>query len=214
MVTLDTTTKWVVMLIVAGGVGMIGGIAAALLEAKADATTAPPLTGHGKLKAFTCIFVGGVAAVAVIYFFVPIKEVFPPEGGKPEAFYELIKLVPLSLIVGSAGTYFLQSFQKQIEGRLATQAGNQAVTKSENVVEAAQALSQQADTTLDNTKANFQVLLQDQVPALNPGAAEELAGKLVDEAKKATTDAIQPQVDTIERLAEGLQPRIDRAPIS
>jgi hypothetical protein len=213
MVSLDTTTRWVVMLLVAGGVGLIGGVAAALLETKANFNDKPPNRGSWLLNGIVCVFVGGVAAVAVIYFFIPVKELIPKGGGKPEAYYELIKLVPLSLIVGSAGTYFLKSFQQQIEGRIATQSRNVAVANSENVVGAAQTLSAQTETTLDGTKPNFQVLLQDEVPALKlrPEEAGNLADKLVDEAKKATNAAIQPQVETIERLAEGL-PAKDEQP--
>lgn len=204
MVTLDTTTRWVVMLLVAGGVGMIGGIGAALIEGKDKVAAEPPDTKHWRLNTLACIVLGGIAAVAVLYFFVPVKEVLPtnPEE-KPVAYYELIKLVPLSLIVGSAGTYFLKSFQQRIDSALAAQQGDQAVAKSKTVIGAAKTLSDQTDKTLDATKANFRVMLQDEV-GLKRKTADELAGKLVDEAKKATTVAIQPQVDAIERLAAGL----------
>jgi hypothetical protein len=200
MVSLDTTTRWVVMLLVAGGVGMIGGIGAALLEAKAKVAAKPPDTEHWRLNTVTCIIVGGIAAVAVIYFFVPVKEVIVEEGKKPEAFYELIKLVPLSLIIGSAGTYFLQSFQKQIQSAVAARTGLEAEAATLEVAKLTDGISEKTDQQLDGTKDNVQVLLQGQTD-LEPEKAGEVAGQVVEMVKEATAQAIQPQVDAVQAVA-------------
>jgi hypothetical protein len=202
MVTLDTTWRWVAMLLVAGGVGLIGGVAAALLETKGNFNAKPPNKGAWLLNGITCVFVGGVAAVAVIYFFVPVKEVIPKGGGKPEAFYELIKLVPLSLIVGSAGTYFLRSFQQRIKDAVAAQEGNQEADKTRKLAGVAEGLPEQTDQSLESAGANFQTILQS--AGVDPGKAEEVAPQLVEEAKKAAAEVLQPQIDTIQSIAAPL----------
>jgi hypothetical protein len=200
VVGLNTTWEWVVMLLVALGVGMIGGVGAALIEGKSKIAAKPPETAHWFLDTTSCIMLGGLAAVAVMYFFVPTKEVIPEGGGKPEAFYELIKLVPLSIIIGSAGTYFLQGFQKRIDGALATQAGAQAVGEAQTVAAIAQALPAQADKSLDNAADSFQAALMGaDIPA---DKAEAIVPQLIEVAKGATTQGIEAHVDTIQTLAE------------
>jgi hypothetical protein len=201
MVTLDTTTRWVVMLLVAGGVGLIGGIAAALLEAKTGSEEEPPKKRNWYINTATSIFVGGVAAVAAIYFFVPVKEVITLEGGKPEAFYELIKLVPLSLIVGSAGTYFLQSFQQRIKDALAAQGGREAAAATKQAVGIVNETNDRTEQKLDSTQANFKDIIRSEIPEVKAETAEEVAGKLIEEAKKAATEAIQPQVEAVQAVA-------------
>ncbi len=188
------------MLLVALGVGMIGGIGAALIEGKSKIAAKPPETEHWFLDTASCIVLGGLAAVAVMYFFVPTKEVIPESGGKPEVFYELIKLVPLSIIIGSAGTYFLQGFQKRIEGALAAQASVQAAGEAQTVAAVALEVPAQAGKSLDNAADSFQVALtRAEVPAEK---AEALVPQLIQVAKDATAQGIEPHVDTIKTLAE------------
>jgi hypothetical protein len=204
MVGLNTTWDWVVMLLVALGVGMIGGIGAAFIEGRTKVAAKPPETQHWFLDTTSCIVLGGLAAVAVMYFFVPTKEVIPEGGGKPEVFYELIKLVPLSIIVGSAGTYFLQGFQKRIDSALVAQQGVHAVEEAQTVAAFAQALPAQADKSLDNAADAFQATLTG--AGVTPEQAEEVVPQLVEAAKDATNQGMQPHVDTIQTLAEEIAP--------
>lgn len=200
MVSLDTTTRWVVMLLVAGGVGLIGGIAAALLEMKVNFNAKPPNTGRWLLNAIVCVFVGGVAAVAAIYFFLPVKEVLLPGGGKPESFYELTKLVPLSLIIGSAGTYFLQSFQKRIKDAVDAQTGREAVASNEATAEVAEVIPKNTAQSLEKAGAKFQVALTD--AGVEESTAKDIVPQLVKEAKEAAGEAILPQLDSIQLLTD------------
>ena len=109
MVALNSTWNWVVMFMVAGGLGLVGGIAAAFIEWKskpmagvsttppagspagppADSadpdSTDPPATDPPKsplslLNVVACVILGGVAAVGVLYFAPPIKEVEAASG--------------------------------------------------------------------------------------------------------------------------------------
>jgi hypothetical protein len=204
MVGLNTTWEWVVMLLVALGVGMIGGVGAAFIEGKAKVAAKPPETKHWFLDTTACIVLGGLAAVAVMYFFVPIKEVIPEDGSKPEVFYELIKLVPLSIIVGSAGTYFLQGFQKRIESAVVAQEGAQAVDSAQTVAAFALELPKQADNSLGRAAGDFQTTLTD--AGVSPEQAKAAVPRLVEVAKDATAQGIQPHVDSIQVLAEEIAP--------
>jgi hypothetical protein len=207
MIALETTWEYVVMIIVAFAVGLLGGVGAALLESKTKVAADPPDTKHWKLDTFACVVIGGIAAVAVLYFFLPTREIVSTSG-KSEQFYELVKLVALSLIVGSAGTVFLQTFQTRVEGALAAQAGNQATEKAaektHTAAGVAESIPAQTDRSLDSAAANFQTVLTG--AGITAEKAAEVAPQLVEEAKKAAAEAIEPQVNTIQALAAPADP--------
>jgi len=204
MVALNTTWEWVVMLLVALGVGMIGGIGAAFIEGRTKVAAKPPETKHWFLDTTSCIALGGLAAVAVLYFFVPTKEVVHEGGGKTEFFYELIKLVPLSIIIGSAGTFFLQSFQKRVQSALVAQEGAQATAGAQTVAAVAKNLSGKAEKSLDKAAGDFETTLT--AAGLSPQKVEEVVPQLVGAAKDVAAQGIQPEVAKIETLAEGISP--------
>jgi len=193
MIALETTWQYIVMLLVAGGVGAVGGVGAALIEGKTKLAANPPEKGNWLLDSVACVVLGGIAAIAVLYFFLPTKEIVPAGGGKPEQFYELIKLVPLSLIVGSAGTVFLQNFQQRVGDALAAQRGREAEAKTKATLGITEGLPEQTDKSLEGAQPNFQVILQ-KAAGLGPDKADEVAAQLVEEAKKAAGEVIQPQV--------------------
>jgi hypothetical protein len=233
MIELNTTWNTVVMLMVAGGVGLIGGIGAALIEWKskqtipspnpATAQTAavaaasgaaapPPVStatpssgsecGRGFLNVLTCVVLGGIAAVAILYFFPPIKEVVEPgDNGKTvtTTFYDLIKLVTLSLIVGSAGTTVLQALQaKALNSVNEQKVGAVAATSgagTSNLVRSA------PEFTSDNLKANTDALAEvlRQGKSVSEKQSKELAKEaismLADEVPKAVAVDLQKQAD-------------------
>ncbi len=111
MIELKTTWDTVVMLLVAGGVGLLGGIGAGLLEIRRD----PEKAKESAKLIGSSIVLGGIAAVAILYFFPPEETKTIVANGSTEIFtgYSLTKLVALALIVGSAGASFLLVLQKR-----------------------------------------------------------------------------------------------------
>jgi hypothetical protein len=70
------------------------------------------------------VLLGAVAAVAILYFFPPETQTITmnDKGVSQTSYsYDLIKLVALSLIVGSAGPSFLSSIQGRLTGALNAQ---------------------------------------------------------------------------------------------
>jgi hypothetical protein len=202
MIALSSTWREVVMLLVAGGVGLLGGVGAWLLEMKltASSPTAGKPTSSGAagfiLNAGTAIFLGGVAAVAATYFFQPIKEV---ENSKHELvrYYELLRLVPLSLLVGTAGTAFLQAMQTRALSTLnaARAETTQATAKAE--------LASVGDEAPKAAKSGIEGSEQLQKVLLDAGVASEetttVLGKIADQASDAVEERIETQVEAAKR---------------
>ncbi len=111
MIEIKTTWDTVIMLLVAGGVGFLGGIGAGLLEMRRD----PAKEKEWAKLIGSSIMLGGIAAVAILYFFPPEETKTVIANGETEIFtgYSLTKLVALALIVGSAGGSFLLILQKR-----------------------------------------------------------------------------------------------------
>jgi hypothetical protein len=111
MIEIKTTWDTVIMLLVAGGVGFLGGIGAGLLEMRRD----PEKEKEWAKLIGSSIMLGGIAAVAILYFFPPEETKTVIANGETEIFtgYSLTKLVALALIVGSAGGSFLLILQKR-----------------------------------------------------------------------------------------------------
>jgi hypothetical protein len=224
MIELSSTGDTIVMLLVAGGVGLIGGLGAALIEWKTRAgstptspsqtTTmaalaAPPSAtaggvGKGLLNVLACVVLGGIAAVAVLYFFAPVTEVVSvDESGKSvtTTSYDLIKLVALSLIVGSAGTVFLQSLQARMLNLANEQRADTAEATSGAAVTLTDAVPDSAAASLTATLPQVEATLQQ--AGLDPTKASEAASEVVDHASTAVANAIQPQVDAVRAVAVG-----------
>ncbi len=127
MIPLNTTWDTVLMLLIAGGVGLIGGIAAGFLEMRRPDG---PIACSRK-RFFGSVFLGGIAAVAILYFFPPEESVV--SGTEIVNQYNLTRLVALALIIGSAGTNFLISMQART---MALVAEKQAKTTEETANQA------------------------------------------------------------------------------
>jgi hypothetical protein len=133
MIELDSTWNTIVMLMVAFGVGAIGGLVAELLESrgKLQIKGALELPKRVSSRYFDLgfpanILVGAVAAVAILYFFPPSQQIVTENpGGEPTTTveYDLTKLVALALIVGSAGSRFLAALQARTIAAVARRDG-------------------------------------------------------------------------------------------
>jgi hypothetical protein len=205
MIVLDSTWNTIVMLLVAFGVGLLGGIGAAFIEWRQRCANpaAAGQTCNPGWSAFSCIVLGGLAAVAVLYFFPPTQEVLVPvEGKEPEKSisYDLTQLVALALIVGTAGAAFLQALQSRT---LAMTKAQQGETATATAIAAVGGITKQAE---ENTEAQIQAAsaqikseLQKSTP-LSAGKVEEIVEELADEASTAVGKNLQSQVEAAQQV--------------
>lgn len=205
MISLNTTWDTVGMLMIAGGVGLLGGIAAALLELRSAKDGKASGCGFGTFM--SSVFLGGVAAVAILYFFPPQENIPAPGGaGGTVAVYNLTKLVALALIVGSAGTAFLLAMQARglaalkAERTDATQAtasemikglGDQASALAKAGVKEASPMIQKA--LEDATKLNASQITPKKVAGIVEdlgNQAEESVGRSMEPAVEVAKSAV------------------------
>ena len=191
MIPLKTTGDTVIMLLVAGGVGLIGGIGAGLLEIRRDPKKAKECAG----TIFSSIFLGGIAAIAILYFFPPEETISTTVKGVTKVVkeYNLTKLVALALIVGSAGASFLLVLQKR--------ALDIAEAKDEAAENAKEAAENAGETQAAKVKAAEVVLgVANQAATLARSSAVEGAApaiqKALEEASKAEPTQVTAQTVT------------------
>ncbi len=221
MIDLNTTGNTVVMLLIALGVGLLGGVGAALLEWKKGQKeaegggTAPKL---GFLGVFASVALGGIAAVAVLYFFPPITEVKNQAGDVTERSYDLVKLVAFSLLVGTAGAAILQSMQSRALGQI--EAGKANAEKAAAVDTASNGVAAMADSVPDAVKAsitapstNIEQTLQ--TAGVSAGQIPAVLDELAEAASKAVTVELEPHVESTQRLivAAGTPTPVPVAPV-
>ena len=225
MIPIESTSNTVVMLLVAGGVGLIGGIGAGLLEVRGDAKKAKECS---KTIA-SSILLGGIAAVAILYFFPP-EEVVGTEtvDGVVKSIkeYNLTKLVALALIVGSAGASFLLVMQKRTlaltEAEKETaDAEKEAVKKAGDV----ETIKVKASETLEGVNQQLPTLaratiMQEAAPAIrealekaSAAQATQVSPETVANVLDAVGDKAEAAVQqTIEPVVQDAQKRILTAP--
>lgn len=203
MIPLDNTGDTVIMLLVAAGVGLLGGVAAGLLEIRRDPKKAKKCWG----MILSSIFLGGVAAVAILYFFPPEEVTAKAVEGTTEVVreYNLTKLVALALIVGSAGASFLLILQKRTI--------DLAVAKedaAEKKVEAAQAAG---------IAKTIQVQAQEEVKGLSSQAPLAARASVTQQVEPVVRGAIQKAVEaggpvtaeTVASVVEGIGDQTEAA---
>ncbi len=219
MIPINGTDDTVVMLLVAGGVGLLGGIAAGFLEIRSDTEKAKECA---KTIGYS-IFLGGVAAVAILYFFPP-EEVVRSEtvNGvvKSVKEYNLTKLVALALIVGSAGASFLLVMQKRTlaltEAEKETADAEKVAVKKAGDVET---IKVKASETLEGVNKQLPTLarttiMQDAAPAIrealekasaaqatqvSPETVAEVLDEVADKAEAAVQETIEPVVQKAQK---------------
>jgi len=144
MIQLTDVSSYVRMLIVTAAMGAIGGLISELIQTRRRNTGTLELPGRLKqsrlldLGFFASALVGAVAALAVLYFFPPdIRvELLAADGtSHTKSHYELIRLIALALIVGSAGSSFLTSMQARILAALNAQKLDTVTTAAKREIE-------------------------------------------------------------------------------
>ncbi len=159
MVELSHPHDYVVLFAIAALFGAIGGVAYELVQSRSGSTgslSLPSLTRWRFLNLgfISSMFLGAVAAVAVSYFFTPEVQVTKVVHHATTIVteWQIVKVIPLSLIVGSGGGAFLEAMRSRVLSELnaqkvaATQAAGKAAVAQVAQVAKAAAAGQAAGT--------------------------------------------------------------------
>ncbi len=177
MVSLNTTLDYVWLFLVAGAFGAVGGVAYELLQARQSEAGTLKLPKWGpdglRLGFVASLVLGAIAAVAISYFFTPEIQVKVGEGAAQhiETQWQIVKVIPLSLIVGSAGGALLTAMQ----ARVLAQVTEQKKTATKAAGKAA----------VDQLAASYKTAVQ-QVAATTGAWIETAAGKGIQRASADT----------------------------
>jgi hypothetical protein len=216
MIELKETIDYVYMLLVAAGVGAIGGFASELLLERARNTGTIELPGKLKdTRLFDIGFpaslvLGAVAAVAILYFFPPTTETVTPatetEKASTTVEYDLVKLVALALIVGSAGPRFLAAMQSRVLALLNAQKAetNRRTGKAE-VERVAAAATAQAEVAVQKALAQQAPGSRGVVEGASAKATVDVAAeaaRLLEAAMEREVKAAQNAIDQVAREDE------------
>jgi hypothetical protein len=205
MIELHSTWNWVVMLLVAGLVGMLGGIGAAFIEWR-QRCASPELHANvcsPRKNVISCIVLGGIAAVAILYFFPPTKVVIESAGeGEPEenTFYNLVELVALALIVGSAGAAFLQALQTRA---LALASAEKVKTAEATAKTAIQQVANQAAKATESGVADASGQLKVELSkseSVPTQQVEEIVEDLADAASSKVAKTLEQRVEEAQQM--------------
>lgn len=210
MVTLGDDIDYVYMILIAAGSGLIGGVGAELLLQRADNTGIVEIPGRLKGTRFVdvgfpaSLILGAIAAVAMLYFFPPVVEKINlgAKGAPPTLTheYDLVKLVALSLIVGSAGPAFLSTAQSRLNSALNAQ-------KADNAVETGKT---QVDQVSESAKAAVPGAVQEAISRHIPSADADTVKAVAAAATASLVSSLEPQVkvarDQIELGGETTSP--------
>lgn len=139
MIDLSGVSDYVTVIALAAIAGLVGGLVADLLlvRGKRSGVIEFPQRlpgGMFDLGTLATLIVGAVAAVAAMYLFPPQTVTVQAADGTSATVirYDVVKLLALSLIIGSAGSAFLAAAQ----ARVVAAAKEQQVEDVQNVAEA------------------------------------------------------------------------------
>jgi hypothetical protein len=199
MVELNSTGDTVWMLVVTFLVGLLGGVAAAFIEWRKSCAQPQAKTCNRSWSAVSCVFLGAIAAVAILYFFPPTTTE-TSLSGETVSSYDLVKLVALALIVGSAGAAFLQAMQTRA---LALASAERTEATKATATEALEGLPKQAEKAAETGIEAAAMQIQDKLRSkkeLKPREAEKAIEELASDASKSVADALGSQVDTAQKM--------------
>jgi hypothetical protein len=155
---------------------------------------------------------GAVAAVAISYFFTPEQQVKVGEGAAAIVLtkWQIVKVIPLSLIVGSAGGAFLTAMQSRLlaqvnkQKAVAAEAAGQA--GAAHMAVATKALARQAaELTAARVEAAVRTTIYDAAAATPPGWRSRMEAVLPDDSRSVRLDRLFPDVgeaDSVDRVSE------------
>lgn len=140
---LSEVADYVGLFLLAAGLGGVGGVAYELMLNRGGDTGRIELPrGAGKrffdLGLAASVIIGAVAAVAALWVFPPTIKTMVDAAGKTitTTEYDLIKVVGLSLVIGSAGSSFLSALQARALAKVKEQEANVTKTVAKNQIDA------------------------------------------------------------------------------
>jgi hypothetical protein len=193
VINLDTTGDYATMILIAAALGLVGGLAAELLLKRGDDTGTiekwHTVKGADAIDIgfLASLILGAVAAVAVLYFFPPDEKTTTVAANGTTTTvhqFDLVKLVALSLIVGSAGPAFLVAAQSKVLSALNAQKANAAVDSGKA----------QADQMVASATAAAPTAVQAAVLAHIPGTDAATLQAITDAATGSLDAALKPQL--------------------
>lgn len=193
MIELAKDIDYVYMMLIAAGVGAIGGLGAELLLQRADNTGTIEIPGRLKGTRFVDIgfpaslIVGAIAAVAILYFFPPVVEKITVRSGAPPGTtyeYDLVRLVALALIVGSAGPAFLSTAQSRVMSTLNAQKADTAVETGKT----------QVDQVAESAKAAVSGAVHEAVSHGIPDVEADTVSRVAQAVTSSVENTLEPQV--------------------
>jgi hypothetical protein len=205
MFILSDTSDYLGVLAIAAGCGLIGGFVYELLQTRRRGTGRIELPGRvGRSLYFdlgfvASIIVGGVAAVAVLYVFPPRLDLAVTASDGTTTVtgqYDLIKLIAISLIAGSAGASILAALQ----GRVLNAVNAQQVINTQ--AQAKTALKSMADRAVAEAKGSIAEALAEAPP-------EPFGAGVAAEPPSAGPQGAGLQEAT-DRISANLQARLDQ----
>jgi len=141
---IDVSDNWWSALLTAAIAGLVGGFVYELLQARSTAanSTGQIETPHRSdspfldLGLFASMIIGAAAAVAFCYFNQPHETTTIANGTSTTIReYDALQLIPVSLIVGSAGSSFFAAMQDKIRAALNAQSLELLVSTHRDAVE-------------------------------------------------------------------------------
>lgn len=185
MIPIDSPQSYALVFIIAVICGGLGGFVFELLQTRggygdnAGKIEMPKRYGnkpsYWDLGWVASVIIGAVTAVAILYFFPP--ELTITNNGQPVVYFDVVQLVALSLISGSAGGSFLGAMQARTLARLNEQKAQKvkatAAEKVEQVGKAAEAGTENAvRSALANVRPQLEQIIQgNREAALHTGTA-------------------------------------------
>jgi hypothetical protein len=206
MIELTQDWDYVLMILIAAGVGAIGGFGGELLMSRADNTGTVETPGRLAGTRFVDIgfpaslILGAIAAVAILYFFPPVVETITAgaNGAEPETTqeYDVVKLVALSLIVGSGGPAFLQTAQSRIIAAVNAQT---AASKDEAGKTAVDQINASAVSGMPGA-------VMKAVTEHAPGIPHDTLTQIAESASQSLGEILKPQVDVAKEQIAAVGP--------
>jgi hypothetical protein len=154
----NSVSALIYMLLVAAFCGALGGLAYEVLERlRQDGTSS-----RRKLWWFGGPFIGAVAAVAVLYVFPPLITIVQqkPDGTESTVYrYDMVKLIALSLITGSAGVSIIGNLQARVVAGIKE-------TQVRTITETASQDLKQAGKAMEESSKDVGMFIENALPAI------------------------------------------------
>lgn len=210
MITLDENIQYWTMLAIVAGFGGFGGLVYDLLQIRSGNSGMLETLGRREknryfdLGTIASILIGAAAAIAVLYILPPTITI--EEGGNATTQYDLVAVIALSVIVGSAGPSFLEMAQqrikaavsaqeaqaKEMQGQIQIEQVGNVIAKAETENALREALTKVVEPQLD------QALAKDPQP--QPEARSKQVQTVVDDSIKVAMESFESRM---KRAVEG-----------